>query len=152
MSHKVLITRRQSLFNFFANPGRGGPQQPVLAGAHGTSNFDHQSLIYSDLNYTTTYLVVWTFWHEIVLRIIKKTWLGTLFEFAIIYQMFLLRGANRLEQHHDLVEWHELQIFLRTYPKRASLSILRPKNYKLDNYYWVCAGGHFCRTLSKICR
>ena len=28
MSHEVLITRRQSIFDFFANPGRGGPQHP----------------------------------------------------------------------------------------------------------------------------
>ena len=28
MSHEVLITRRQSIFIFFANPGRGGPQHP----------------------------------------------------------------------------------------------------------------------------
>ena len=28
MSHGVLITRRQSIFIFFANPGRGGPQHP----------------------------------------------------------------------------------------------------------------------------
>ena len=27
MSHEVLITRRQSIFDFFANPGRGGPQK-----------------------------------------------------------------------------------------------------------------------------
>ena len=27
MSHDVLITRRQSVFIFFANPGRGGPQK-----------------------------------------------------------------------------------------------------------------------------
>ena len=27
MSSEVLITRRQSIFNFFANPGRGGPQK-----------------------------------------------------------------------------------------------------------------------------
>ena len=31
MSHEVLITRRLSIFNFFANPGRGGPQHPVPA-------------------------------------------------------------------------------------------------------------------------
>ena len=82
MSHEVLITRRQSIFNFFANPGRGGPQHPRqpapastgllrpasawickknqkcfvfwLSGPHGISNFDHQSLIQSDLNYTST--------------------------------------------------------------------------------------------------
>jgi len=28
MSHEVLIIRRQSIFIFFANPGRGGPQHP----------------------------------------------------------------------------------------------------------------------------
>ena len=28
MSHEVLITRGQSIFNFFANPGRGRPQHP----------------------------------------------------------------------------------------------------------------------------
>ena len=27
MSHEVLITRRQSIFDFFANPGRGRPQK-----------------------------------------------------------------------------------------------------------------------------
>ena len=27
MSHEVLITRRQSIFDVFANPGRGGPQK-----------------------------------------------------------------------------------------------------------------------------
>ena len=27
MSHEVLMTRRQSIFYFFANPGRGGPQK-----------------------------------------------------------------------------------------------------------------------------
>ena len=27
MSHEVLITRRQSIFIFFENPGRGGPQK-----------------------------------------------------------------------------------------------------------------------------
>jgi hypothetical protein len=81
MSHEFLISRRQSIFNFFANPGRSGHQHPVptstsqhwpsearicldlqnflkcfvfwLSGPHGTSNFDHQSLIHSDLNYTT---------------------------------------------------------------------------------------------------
>ena len=83
MSHEVLITRRQSIFNFFADPGRGGPQKAGacwcllvlvvldaeaclcldlqknqkwfvswLSGPHGTSNFDHQSLIHSYLNYT----------------------------------------------------------------------------------------------------
>ena len=26
MSHEILITKRQSIFDFFANPGRGGPQ------------------------------------------------------------------------------------------------------------------------------
>ena len=31
MSHEVLITRRQSIFIFFANPGKGGPQHPVPA-------------------------------------------------------------------------------------------------------------------------
>ena len=62
---------------FFANPGRGGPKKagwywmlrpPVswiykkfktcfvlwLLGPHGTPNFDHQTLIRSDLNYTNT--------------------------------------------------------------------------------------------------
>ena len=80
MSHEVLITRRQSILIFFANPGRGGPHKAGagwswlvlnaearlcldlqknqkyfvfrLSGPHGTSNFDHQSLIHSDLNYT----------------------------------------------------------------------------------------------------
>ncbi len=80
MSHEVLITRRQSIFNFFVNPGRGEPQKAGadwcwlvldaeaclcmdlqknqkyfvfrLSGPHGTSNFDCQSLIHSDLNYT----------------------------------------------------------------------------------------------------
>ena len=28
MSHEVMITRRRSIFDFFANPGRGGPQHP----------------------------------------------------------------------------------------------------------------------------
>ena len=28
MSYEVLITRRQSIFNFFANPGRGRSQHP----------------------------------------------------------------------------------------------------------------------------
>ena len=84
MSHEVLITRRQSIFGFFANPGRGGPKKagaswcwlpgmlrPAsawickkklkcfvlwLSGPHGTSNFDHQSLILSDLNYTNMQL------------------------------------------------------------------------------------------------
>ena len=27
MSHEVLITRRLSIFDLFANPGRGGPQK-----------------------------------------------------------------------------------------------------------------------------
>ena len=27
MSYEVLITRRQSIFDFFANPGRSGPQK-----------------------------------------------------------------------------------------------------------------------------
>ena len=27
MSHEVLVTRRQSIFNFLANPGRGGPKK-----------------------------------------------------------------------------------------------------------------------------
>ena len=27
MSHEVLITRRQSIYDFFANPGRGRPQK-----------------------------------------------------------------------------------------------------------------------------
>ena len=27
MSHEVLITRRQRIFDFFANPGKGGPQK-----------------------------------------------------------------------------------------------------------------------------
>ena len=27
MSHEVLMTRIQSIFNFFANSGRGGPQK-----------------------------------------------------------------------------------------------------------------------------
>ena len=27
MSHEVLITRRQSIFNLLPNPGRGGPQK-----------------------------------------------------------------------------------------------------------------------------
>ena len=31
MSHEVLITRKQSIFNFLSNPGRGGPQHPVPA-------------------------------------------------------------------------------------------------------------------------
>jgi hypothetical protein len=31
MSHEVLITRRQNIFNYFANPGRGRPQHPVTA-------------------------------------------------------------------------------------------------------------------------
>ena len=76
MSLEVLITRRQSIFDFFANPGRGGPQKAgaswcwlvldaeaclsldlqknyQLSGPQGTSNFDHQSLIHSDLNYTS---------------------------------------------------------------------------------------------------
>ena len=85
MSHEVLVTRRQSIFNFFANPGRGRPQKagaswcwlvgmPRLAsawickksknalsfwlsGPHGTCNFDHQSLIHSNLCYTNTYEV-----------------------------------------------------------------------------------------------
>ena len=80
MSHEVLITRRQSIFDFFANPGRGRPQKAGtgwcwlvldaearlcldfqknkkcfvfwLSGPHGTSNFDHQSLIHSDVNYS----------------------------------------------------------------------------------------------------
>ena len=83
MSHEVLITRRQSIFiYFFANPGRGEPQKAGagwcwlvldvevsssldlqkkcfvfwLSGPHGTSNFDHQSLIHSDLNYTNGYI------------------------------------------------------------------------------------------------
>ena len=79
MSHEVLITRGQSIFNFFADPGRGWPQHPRqpapastgllrpasalicktnqkclvfwLSGPHGTSKFDHQFLIRSDLNY-----------------------------------------------------------------------------------------------------
>ena len=84
MSHEVLITRRQSIFDFFANPGRGGPQKAgavwcwlpgmlrpasawickkiknalssgYVSGPHRTSNFDRQSLIHSDLNYTTVY-------------------------------------------------------------------------------------------------
>ena len=85
MSHEVLITRRQSIFIFFANPGRGGPQKAsagwcwlvldadarlcldlqknlkcfvsCLSGPHGTSNFDHQSLNHSDLNYTNVHVV-----------------------------------------------------------------------------------------------
>ena len=80
MSHEVLITRTQSIFIFFANPGRCGPQHPNqpapastdllrlasawickknqkcfvfwLSGPQGTSNFDQHSLICSDLNYT----------------------------------------------------------------------------------------------------
>ena len=77
MSHEVMITRRQSISNFFQIQGAGGLRRPVLAGAgwywllspltawickiiknalssgyHGTSNFDHQTLIRSDLNYT----------------------------------------------------------------------------------------------------
>ena len=72
-----MITRRQSISNFFQIQGAGGLRRPVLAGAgwywllspltawickiiknalssgyHGTSNFDHQTLIRSDLNYT----------------------------------------------------------------------------------------------------
>ena len=82
MSYEVLITRRQSAFYFFANTGRGWPQKASagwgwlvldaeaslcldlqknqkcyvfwLSGPHGISNFDHQSLIQSDLNYTST--------------------------------------------------------------------------------------------------
>ena len=79
MSHEVLITRRQCIFIFFfANPGSWRPQLPVpastgllrpasawickkklkcfvlwLSGPHGTSNFDHQTLIRFTLNYTT---------------------------------------------------------------------------------------------------
>ena len=84
MSYEVLITRRQSAFYFFANTGRGWPQKASagwgwlvldaeaslcldlqknqkcyvfwLSGPHGISNFDHQSLIHSDLNYTALYL------------------------------------------------------------------------------------------------
>ena len=99
ISHEVLITRRHSIFDFFANPGRGWPQHPVpaspsqhwpfeanlclylqknkkrfvfwLSGPHRTFNFDHQSLIHSDLNYTTLYLN-----HEqkypVILRIYRK--------------------------------------------------------------------------------
>ena len=77
MSHEVMITRRQSISNFFQIQGAGGLRRPVLAGAgwywllspltawickiiknalssgyHGTSNFDNQTLIRSDLNYT----------------------------------------------------------------------------------------------------
>ena len=80
MSHEVLITRRQSIFTFFANLGSWGPQKAGagwcrlvldaeasssldlqkkskcfvfwLSGPHGTSHFDHQTLIRSDLNYT----------------------------------------------------------------------------------------------------
>ena len=87
MSHEVLITRGQSIFNFFANPGRGRPQHPRqpapastgllrpasawickknqkcfvfwLSGPHRTSNFGHQSLIRSDLNYTTMQYQRW---------------------------------------------------------------------------------------------
>ena len=67
MSQEVLITRRQRILLFFANPGRAGLRSTVvldmqkmtksfvswLSGPHGTSNFDCQFLIYSDLNYTT---------------------------------------------------------------------------------------------------
>jgi hypothetical protein len=30
MSYGVLITRRQSIFNFFANPGRGRPKKQEI--------------------------------------------------------------------------------------------------------------------------
>ena len=78
MSHEVLKTRRQSIFNFFcksrqrrASEGRCWLVQDAearfcldlqknlkclafwLSGLHGTSNFDHLFLIHSDLNYTT---------------------------------------------------------------------------------------------------
>ena len=76
MSHEVLITRRQSIFIFLQIQAEAGLRRPVLAGwdaeaplcldlqknqkcfvfwlsgPHGTSNFDHQTLIHSDLNYT----------------------------------------------------------------------------------------------------
>ena len=77
MANEVLITRRQSICIFFLQiQAEAGLRRPVLAGwdaeaplcldfqknqkcfvswlsgPHGTSYFDHQSLIHSDLNYT----------------------------------------------------------------------------------------------------
>ena len=81
MSHEDLITRGQSIFIYFcksteleasaSQPASTGQHRPSearlcldlqknqkcfvfwLSGPHGTSNFDHQSLIRSDLNYST---------------------------------------------------------------------------------------------------
>ena len=77
MSHEVLITRRQTIFIFFcksrelkASASSTSQHRPSeapssldlqrnkkffvfwLSGPHGTSNFDQQSLIHSNLNYT----------------------------------------------------------------------------------------------------
>ena len=88
MSHEVLIARRQSIFDFFAYPGRGGPQKagaswcwlpgmlrPASAwickkiknafssGYQDLSPFDHQSLIHSDLNHSNMDALKSSLWY-----------------------------------------------------------------------------------------